>query len=61
MRRLLQDFKEKENLQIDSIIEPNIVDNLIYYNEIIILYHKIKGLCKQDILESDRINAILQI
>ena len=37
-KNLLKDFQEKNNLQIDSLTEPNIREHLIYYNEIIILY-----------------------
>ena len=40
-QKLLNNFQIKTKFKIDSITGPNIVNNLIFYQEIIILHHKI--------------------
>ena len=40
----LQKFLKNNDLKIDSVILPNLVELLIYYNESIILLHKFKSL-----------------
>lgn len=45
--------------QIDSVTSENLYQLLIYYNEIIILYKKIKSLHNSEINEDRRIEAIL--
>ena len=57
---MLNEFKRRHNVQIDSIDEPNLFDIMIYYKEIIILYKKIKSLINPtDISGNSAIDAIL--
>ena len=37
-------FKKEENISIDLIVENNLIDLLIYYNETIVIYRKIQSL-----------------
>ena len=53
---ILKEFKNINNIEIDEIEELNIIETMIYYKEIIILYKKIKSLINP---LSDRIEAIL--
>ena len=55
---LLCDFKNKFNINIDSIEEFNILDTIIYYKELIIILKKIKSLINPI---SNHIESILSI
>jgi hypothetical protein len=48
-----------QNEKIDDIIKENLIDLLLYYNELIILFKKIQSLHNPQINESNRIEAIL--
>ena len=55
---LLNDFNLENTLELDTIIETNLIDIVIYYKELIIIYKKIKSLIRP--MECDkRIEAIL--
>jgi hypothetical protein len=56
----LKTFEKAKNIKIDSVEELNLVDLLIYYNELIILYKKLKSLYNPtNPLEENRLEAIL--
>ena len=53
---ILNEFKKMNNIDIDQIEELNIIEIIIYYRELIIIYKKIKSLINPI---SDRIEALL--
>ena len=56
----LNDFKEEKEIEIDIITQPNLIDIVVYYKELIIIYKKLKSLVRP--IESDtRIDAILSV
>ena len=59
--KFVKKFQARKGLKIDPITEPNIVSNLIYYNEVLILHHKIKSIHNPEIeiSASNRIARIL--
>jgi hypothetical protein len=54
-------FRElMKSKNIDIINESNILQLMVYYNEIIILYKKIKNMYNLELIEVNRIDAILK-
>ena len=53
---ILKEFKKKHINEIESIEELNIIEIILYYRELIIIFKKIKSLVNP---LSDRIEAIL--
>ena len=60
-QKYLQNEQQKSNLKIDDITLPNLIDELIYYNELLLIIYKIKSLHNSEITVagSIRIQAIL--
>ncbi len=56
--QVIQNKKQKE--KIDDVIEQNVVELLLYYNELIILFKKIQSLNNPKMNESSRIELILK-
>ena len=54
----LNEFKRKLNLSIDTMLEVNLSDVMIYYHELIIIFKKMKSLIKPTD-HSDRFEALL--
>jgi hypothetical protein len=52
-------FQTTKKIKIDPILEPNFVQNLIYYNEIIIINHKFQSIYNSEFEFHERIEKIL--
>ena len=61
--KLLNNFEIKNNIKIEKIIQRNMIDNLIYYNETILLLHKFNSLKNAEQLSENqrRIESILKV
>jgi len=57
IKEAIQNSNQKE--KIDDVIKENLIELLLYYNELIILFKKIQSLHNPKINESNRIEAIL--
>jgi hypothetical protein len=57
INQVIQNKKQKQ--KIDDVIEQNLIELLLYYHELIILFKKIQSLNNPKINESNRIEAIL--
>jgi len=57
IKHVLKSFKEQK--KINSVVEMNLVQLVLYYNELIILYKKMKSLNNPEINNINRIEAIL--
>lgn len=58
-QKFLKFFLTQKQIKVDPIIEPNLVQNLIYYNEIIILNHKFNTIYNSEFEIPNRIEKIL--
>ena len=57
---LLNDFIKETMIEIDPITQTNIIDIIVYYKELIIIYKKIKSLVRPIEAEA-RIEALLSV
>ncbi len=57
IKNIIQHFKDQK--QINSVIEMNLIELVLHYNELIILYKKIKSLNNAEVNPINRIEAIL--
>ncbi len=57
INQVIQNQKQKQ--KIDDVIEQNLIELLLYYHELMILFKKIQSLNNPKINESNRIEAIL--
>ena len=58
--KFIKTFESVKELNIDSILQSNFVYNLIYYNEIIILYHKFQSIYNLELESTNRIMTIIE-
>ena len=59
-KKFITNFQIRKNIKFDSITEPNYIDILFYYNELILITQKLKSMCYQE-NGNPHIEAILQI
>ena len=60
-KTILEKFKKSTNLKISSILEPNLIDLVNYYIEILIIAQKLKTMFNSECSNEDlRISALLE-
>ena len=61
IEQFINTYEIKKDVKIDLIIKPNIVGNLIYYNEILIILQKLKTIFNPEMSIKNRIELLLDI